>query len=276
MTVHIHNPVHSLVANKGAMVWLPRSPIAPNLATPDVYAQTATQLYALGAKLEYADGRVFRYCRFGETATTPCIARFVCNANLCPGATGGSVYGYEGTLDAASDVAIGSTTLITNDVTDRVENFYEDGMFASFPSGHYVEYRIAGNEAAASVDDVTIYLDDPAGLRTLHVVNSTGITTYPSMFSEVQYMPASGYETAVGMYLGITMTDTYHGWVQRRGRAIVTPTAYFGDNANERMAQLHSDGTIALKAAYATQTVGYLTQRTQSDYGDLEIWLTLE
>jgi len=53
-------------------------------------------------------------------------------------------------------------------------------------------------------------------------------------------------------------------------------TAYFGDTANERMAQLHSDGTIALKAADGTHTVGYLTQRTESSYGDLEIWLQLE
>jgi hypothetical protein len=37
-----------------------------------------------------------------------------------------------------------------------------------------------------------------------------------------------------------------------------------------------SDGTIALKAADGTHTVGYLTQRTVSGYGDLEVWLTLE
>ena len=42
------------------------------------------------------------------------------------------------------------------------------------------------------------------------------------------------------------------------------------------MAQLHSDGTIALKAAHGTHTVGYLTGRTELNYGDLEIQLMLE
>uniref|UniRef100_A0A6M3KY61 Uncharacterized protein n=1 Tax=viral metagenome TaxID=1070528 RepID=A0A6M3KY61_9ZZZZ len=276
MTVTIYNPRHKLIDDLGMVLWMPRSPIAPNLAKPDIYAQNAQQLYPLGSKLEFADGRVFRYARWGETATTPTIARLVCNGNLVPGSA--ATNGYEGSLDATSDVAIGSTTLVLNDTTDRVENWYEDGMLATFPSGHYVEYRIAGSEAATSVDDVTIYLDDPNGLQTLHVVNSTGVTAYPSIFSNVQYMPTtnSEYDSAVGMILADTMTSAYYGWVQRKGRCIVTPTAYFGDSANERMAQMHSDGTIALKAADATHTVGYLTQKTVSGYGDLEIWLTLE
>jgi len=262
----------------GASIWLPRRVIEGlvNYEIPDVYTQDSTQKYPLGTRLEFADGRLFRYVRFGETSTTPPLARLVCNANLCPGATGGSTYGYEGTLDSTSDYAVGSTTLIINDTTDRAENYYEDGTLSVFPSGHYCEYRIAGSEAASSVDDVTIYLDDPNGLKTALVVDSTGITAYPSIYYNVQHAPATGYESAIGLPLCSAMTSGYYGWVQRRGRAIVTPTSYFGDNANERMAQLHSDGTIALKAADATHTIGYLTQRTQSGYGDLELWLQLE
>lgn len=277
MAAIVHRPVHTLVNQGGAVLWMPASCFAPaRLVDPDIYAQSASQLYPLGSKLEFADGRVFRYCKFGETSTTPPIARMVCNANLCPGATGGGTYGYEGTLDSTSDYAVGSTTLIINDTADRIVNYYEDGMLAVYPSGHYVEYRIAGNAVAVSVDDVTIYLDDPNGLQTALVVASTGITAYPSIYSNVQHAPATSYESCVGALLVDTMTSGYFGWVQRKGRCIVTPTAYFGDSADERMAQLHSDGTIALKAADATHTVGYLTQRTQSGYGDLEIWLTLE
>ncbi len=80
----------------------------------------------------------------------------------------------------------------------------------------------------------------------------------------------------MGVYLGVGFTSGYFGWIQRRGRCIITPTAYFGDSANERVAQMHSDGTIALNAAHGTPKVGYLTSRTASGYGDLEVWLMLE
>lgn len=281
MTLKINRPVHKLISNKGAMIWIPCScKDVFSLAEPDIYAQSVSQIYPLNSRLEFADGRLFRYGKWGETSTTPPIARLVCNANLAPGATGGTTYGYEGDLDATSNYAVGSTTLIMNDTTDRAENFYEDGMLAVYPSGHYVEYRIAGNEVATTVDDVTIYLDDPNGLQTALVVSSTGITAYPSLFSRVAYNDATGYESALGMVLANTMTSAYFGWVQRKGRAIITPTAYFGDSANERLAMMWSDSTIATAVtadpSSGYQIVGYLSQRTQSGYGDLEVQLMLE
>ncbi len=280
MAVKFTRDTHKVINRDGWSVWLPQRCIASlaNLAEPDIYAQSGTQLYPMGAKLEFADGRLFRYGKFGETNTTIPLARMVCNGNLVPGSA--ATNGYEGSLDATSDVAVGSTTLIMNDTTDRAENAYEDGMLTVFPSGHICAYRIAGSEAAATVDDVTIYLSDNKGLQTVLVVNSTGITAYPSIYSNlVQPSNASSgydYTTAMGAYLGDTMTSGSFGWIQRRGRCWVTPTAFFGDSTLERMAQMHSDGTIALKAADATHTVGYLTQMTISGYGDAMIWLTLE
>ncbi len=278
MTVAIYEPHHKIINNGGAALWVPRGPVPITLKDADIYAESEIQLYNLATKLEFADGRMFRYCKFGETNTTVPLGRMVCNGNLVPGSA--ATDGYEGSLDANSDVAVGSTKLILNDTTDRAINNYEDGMLTVFPSGHICAYRIAGSEPATSVDDVTIYLDDPNGLQTLLVVNSTGVTAYPSMFSNlVQPSNASSgydYTSAVGAYLGDVMTSGSFGWIQRKGRCWVTPTAFFGDSTLERMAQMHSDGTIALKAADATHTVGYLTQMTISGYGDAMIWLTLE
>ena len=277
MALTVRRPEHKLVLKSGAVLWMPASTVVASLSDPDIYAQSTSKLYPLGSKLEFADGRVFRYGKFGETSTTPPIARFVANANLCPGATGGSAYGYEGTIDAA--LAVGATTVVINDTTDRVENFYEDGMLAVYPSGHFVEYRIAGSEPATSVDDVTIYLDDINGLQTALAITD-GITAYPSMFSLMNYADAVGYETPIGMVLCNGMTSGSYAWVQRRGRAIVTPTAYFGDSTNERLAMYWQDGTIATAASadpsLGHMIIGYLSQRTQSGYGDLEVWLTLE
>jgi hypothetical protein len=267
---------HKLLNNTGMSLWIPahlEGVHVGNFSDVDIYGSDSGQLFPLGTKLEFADGRLFRYGRFGEANTSAPIARMVVNGNLVPGSA--ATNGYEGSLDATSDYAVGSTTLVLNDTTDRVENAYEDGMLAVFPSGHYVEYRILGNDVATSVNDVTIYLEE--GLKTALVVNSTGVTAYPSIFYNLCAPPeTAGYDAFMGVCLANSISSGYYGWIQRRGRAIVTPTAYFGDSANERMAQGHSDGTIALKAADGTQTVGYLTQKTVSGYGDLEVWLMFE
>jgi len=280
MAAIVHRPVHTLVNQGGAVLWMPASCFAPHrLVDPDIYAQSSAQLYPLGSKLEFADGRVFRYGKFGATGNTLCPqGRFVANGNLVPGSA--ATNGYEGSLDATSDYAVGSTTLVLNDTTDRAKNAYEDGMLVCFPSGHICGYRIAGNAVASSVDDVTIYLDDPNGLQTALVVNSTGVTAYPSMFSNMMNPHdcdnGSTYTSCVGLYIGDTMTALYYGWVQRRGRAWVTPTAYYGDGASERQGQMHIYGESALKNSDASQNIGYLTQMTVSGYGDGMVWLQLE
>ena len=284
MTVEFTRETHKVINRDGWSLWMPQRAIASlvNLTDPDIYAESSTQLYPLGTKLEFADGRVFRYCKHGATVTWGAgnapTGRLVANGNLVPGSD--DVAGYEGSLDATSDVAVGSTTLVLNDPEDRIENYYEDGTLCTFPSGHYVCYRIAGSEAATSVDDVTIYLSDPNGLQTLHVVNSTGVTAYASMFSNVMNpgdcTHGSTYSPCVGMSLTDAFTASYFGWVQRRGQCWITPTAYYGDGASERECQMHVYGESALKTSDTSQIIGYLTQMTISGYGDGMVWLNLE
>lgn len=275
MTISMIKPSHKLICKNGKVLWLPANIVGGRgvLTDPDVYAQSSTQLFPLGTKLEFADGRVFRYGKIGATSTSPPMARMVVNANLCPGATGDpDVDGYEG--DPYVAAAIGAEQVDLEIATAYAENFFEDGMLACFPTGHYCEYRICGSELGNGTY-CRVYIDAP--LKTA-LAADTGVTAYKSIFSQMKVAGAEGtnYVSVVGAFLGPTFTANYFCWVQRKGRCIITPTAYFGDGANERMAQLHSDGTIALKAADATHTVGYLTQRTESDYGDLEVWLTLE
>ena len=280
MTLLVRRAVHSIINNGQAALWMPPSCWDGefNLDIPDIYTEDSSQKYPLASKLEFADGRMFRYARFGGTLSA--ASRLAYNGNLCPGATGGSTYGYEGSLDATSNYLATSKILIMNDTTDRAKNYYEDGMLAVYPSGHYCEYRIAGNDAATSVDDVTIYLDTQDGIKTALVVNSTGITAYPSIFYNVQSNPAQSYQSAVGVLLASSGTSTYYGWLQRKGRCIITPTAYFGDSANERLVMSWTAGVTCTAAtgdpSSGYQIVGYLTQQTQSGYGDLETQLMLE
>lgn len=279
MTLKIVKVSQSLVSRNGYQLHLPGK-VADGLLglpEPDLYTQSSVQLFPLGTKLEFSDGRLFRYGKWGATSTSVPLARMVVNANAAPGCTGEEdTDGFEG--DSYGAQAAAQEYVDLEIATAYAVNFFEDGMLAVYPTGHYCEYRICGSELGNGTY-CRIYLDVPGdgGLKTA-LGDSDGVTAYKSLYSQLKQGGVEGtsYTSCMGAVLCSGFTANYFGWVQRRGRAIVTPTAYFGDSADERMAQLHSDGCIALKAADATHTVGYLTQRTVSGYGDLEIWLQLE
>jgi len=304
MTIKTVNLSQKVQLENGVALWLPTNILEGlvNLTAPNIYAQSSVQLYPLGSKAEFADGRVFRYGKFGATSTNVPLARMVVNANACGGCTGfAGTDSFEGNLYVAAvagqeyldlwTIIAASGTGIKTSVYPK--NFFEDGMLAFYPAsgGPYAEIRICGNDE--SVTPVTrIYLDAPipvaltvgttASYQTTGTITGSvggaGVTAYSSLFSQLKDGVAEGstFTSAMGVFLGPTFTSGYYGWIQRAGRCIVTPTGYFGDTADERMAQLHTDGCIALKAAHGTHTVGYLTQRTASGYGDLEVWLQLE
>lgn len=280
MTVRIRKVTSKLISNNGRVLWLPTNVVAglDKIEDPDIYTQSSSQLFPLNTKLEYADGRVFRYGKVGATSTGAPIARLVGNANLCPGATGDpDVDGYEG--DPYTAAAVGDEHVDLEIATAYAENFFEDGMLACYPSGHYCEYRICGSDLGNGTY-CRVYLDEP--LKTA-LGATTAVTAYKSIWSQLKQLGAegTGYVSALGVCLASGFTANYYVWVQTRGRAIVTPTAYFGDSAHERSCFYNpADGTIGTAATYdpssGHQLIGFLTQRTESGYGDLEVFLTLE
>lgn len=282
MTVKFIQPSQALTTRNGSILWLPPNVIAGLISTeePDPYVQSSVQQYPIGSKLEFGDGRLFRYGKWGATSTAPPVARLLCNANAAPGCTGEEdTDGYEG--DPYTAAAIGDTYVDLEVATAYAENFFEDGMLACYPTGHYCEYRICGSELGNGTY-CRVYIDRPSGLVTA-LGTTTGVTAYKSIFSQLKAMNAEGvsYTTPMGMYLGATFTANYFGWIQRRGRCIITPTAYFGDSVNERAVYYNpADGTIGTAATYDPSSgyicLGYLTQRTVSGYGDLEVFLKLE
>lgn len=267
--------------DNGACIILPPNPRIVNRSVPqddELYEQSSQQLYPLNTLLWYSDGRMFRYGKIGATSTAAPIARLVCNANLCPGATGDpDVDGFEGDPYVAAAAAAEYVDLEI--ATAYAAHFFEDGMLAVYPSGHYVEYRIHDSDLGNGTY-CRVYLDTP--LKTA-LGATTGVTAYKSLFSQLKTMDAEAvnYTTPMGVCLASGFTANYYVWIQRRGRCIITPTAYFGDSANERGVYYNpADGTIGTAASYDPSTgyicIGYLTQRTESGYGDLEVFLTLE
>ena len=280
MTLKIVYPRHSLVSDRGAALSLPPSVVGGRVSMddPDVYAQSSVQLYPLATKLEYADGRIFRYGKHGATSTSVPLARLVGNANLCPGATGDpDVDGFEG--DPYVAAAVDDEYVDLEIATAYAENFFEDGMLAVYPSGHFACYRIAGNDLGGGTY-CRVYLD---GKLKTALLATTGITAYKSRFSQLKQVGAegAGYASAIGVSQASAFTADYFSWIQTKGPCIITPTAYFGDAVHQRGVYVNpNDGTIEAGDVYDPSTgyhcIGYLLSRTESGYGDLWVMLMLE
>jgi len=279
MTVEFTKVTHKVINKNGWSLWLPGKVIKglENFEEPDIYTESATQLYPLGTKLEYADGRVFRYGKWGATSTTAPLARMVVNLNHQAEMTGyEDTEGFFGDLYTAAEA--GDTYVDLEIATAYAENWFEDGFLVCFhdtTNDYFSQYRIVGNELGNGTY-CRVYIDREGGLKG-GISATEGVSAYRSIYSNLAqgaYDP--DYYPTIGMSQAATMTDTYFGWVQRKGLCWVTPTAYFGDSANERMAQPISDGTVGVKANQGNQIAGYITIATISGYGDSLLWLAFE
>lgn len=280
MTRKVARVSQKLVSKNGMMLWMPTyMSDTPNkslrISDVDIYTESTAKLFPLGTRLEFADGRVFRYGYFGATSTSCPLSRMVFNANYIGGHTEETdVYMFEG--DALAAIVAGDLYVDLETSKTYAAGYFEDGLLVCFgeTAGHFEQLRICGNDLGDGTS-CRVYIDREGGFKTA-VTATEGVNAYRSIYSNLQQV-GDAYSSAVGIPLCSTVTSGSYGWVLRRGRVYIAPTAYFGDGANERMAQYHySDSTIGLKAADATHTVGYLTERTFSGYGDSVIWLQLE
>ena len=279
MTVQFEKVSHKVINKNGWSLWLPGKVIQglANFGEPDIYAESTVQLYPLGTKLEYADGRVFRYGKWGATSTTAPLARMVANLNHQAEMTGyEDTEGFYGDLYTAA--VAGAKYVDLEKDTAYAENWFEDGFLVCFhdtTNAFFSQYRICGNELGDGTY-CRVYIDNERGLKG-GISATEGVSAYRSIYSNLaQGSYAPDYYPYIGLSQAATMTSGSYGWVQRRGLAWVTPTAYFGDSANERAAQPHSDGTCAVKAHLANQQAGYITIATISGYGDTLLWLQFE
>ena len=275
----ISKVTQKLISKNGMSLWIPQHMTdMPNaslrLTDVDIHTESTTKLFPLGSKLEFGDGRLFRYGYFGATSTSAPLARMLYNHNYVGGHTSQTdVDMFEG--DAYVAVVAGDMYVDLEIATAYAKDYFEDGLLVTFGSAHFQQYRICGNDLGTGVY-CRCYIDREGGFKTA-VTATEGVSAYRSLYSDLRQASGDAYVSCMGIALCSTVTSGSYGWILRRGRVFVTPTAYFGDSANERMAQMHySDLTVGLKAADATHTVGYLTEHTFDGYGDSVIWLALE
>ena len=185
-----------------------------------LYEESSTPKFAIGAKLELGDNRVFRYSyasaaiTVGKVVSTDSAQLIVADIN--------------GVFTAA---AAGSTEISVTDATlsSVALNHYAGGYFGNITNGE--QYRIKSNTAASS-NKVTFTLYD--GIATA-VAASDDYMLYGGPYNGVITATVAGgdYDRVVGIN-PIAVTSGYYFWLQTRGIAFALNDAaaavVLGDN----------------------------------------------
>ena len=185
-----------------------------------LYEESSTPKFAIGAKLELGDNRVFRYSyasaaiTVGKVVSTDSAQLIVADA--------------DGVFVAA---AAGSTEISVTDATlsSVALNHYAGGYFGNITNGE--QYRIKSNTAASS-NKVTFTLYD--GIATA-VAASDDYMLYGGPYNGVITATVAGgdYDRVVGIN-PIAVTSGYYFWLQTRGIAFALNDAaaavVLGDN----------------------------------------------
>ena len=215
-----------------------------------IYDESSTPVYAIGEKLELADGRVFRYGYTAGAINRGLLVSQDVSATAVAEADGGIVASSgDYSLSAGSsmvEITLGAGTA----------NQFQGGyLHITDDAGEGHQYRIKSNTArgATSSGNVGFTLYDP--LVVALDASSTDIAITGNLWYNVVGATA-GTDYIVSGVTPISFTANYYGWFQTAGIAtILSDTAIaIGDNLTL------SDGVtgaVQLKDAETEPLIGY-------------------
>jgi hypothetical protein len=169
-----------------------------------IYDESEDQLLPAGTRLEFGDGRVYRYAKAGGTLVMGQLMQAeAAVANhvdlVCPTA---SAVG-----DTTVHLTLGATALVAND--------YKDGYFQiTDGASEGMSYKIKSHPAADASANVTVTLYDKLHAVVTNADSTVSLVKNP--YQDVIQAPA----TVTGAAVGVTpraVTDNYWFWLQTKG-----------------------------------------------------------
>jgi hypothetical protein len=249
---------------------LPRGIIQGDVEQPyqTVYEQSVTPNYLLGTKLEYNDGRVFRYARAGAVALVKSL--------MCQNAVADADYNNED--QTGNFPVIGDTTIIVEVATGLAliiaKDFLAGGqvMVMSGP-GIGDMYNIIGSEFGSTDTNVALVIDSP--IRTTWTTD-TNIGITPSLWSNTLVFATTTSGTACGVPL-VAVDVGFYYWSQTEGPTPIicdaTETTTVGGQVGAP-ATLGVAGRVGL-AVTVTQKWGTAMTAESTAAEAIPIWLDL-
>ena len=230
----------------------------------NVMQESSTQIYPLGARLAFDDGRIYRYTENGAVA----LAAGKVNSSPDDGAE------REDTLTVA--VAAGKRAMTYTAVGTITANQYADGLLCIVDgSGQGMQYKIENHLAITAGETGIINLYDPI---VTALSTSSDVMLVKSLYKSVIVAPDQVViPTGVAP---IPVTASFFFWNQTRGPAPVLSEDSTGSAATERICTLGtSAGTLTTAGGAPGAAIIGRVQFDSRDHvsGDYDvIFLTIE
>jgi len=233
-----------------------------------IYAESSTAKFALGEKLEFADGRVFRY---GYTAAAVNAAELVSqdvSATTVPEADNIVIAAANGFSPSAGSLKFQTT--LAGKTADQfagglvhIANDGGDGI------GEGIQYRIKSNSAtgATTSGKVDWYLYDPIKV-TLTTASDVAVTGGLWNQLKATAINPSSYSTAddyiVSGVTPIAFTANYYGWFQTAGIALISSDGAIQYGSSVTVSDSDA-GHVQLKDAETEPLVGFTVFSSDDD-----------
>lgn len=234
----------------------------PQLAYQELRTSSALAGHKVGAYMETADGRGYRYTKVGATALVP---------GKLYQAPAEDTSNFQNLTVAVNSV--GDTTVTTTSTVTLTANQLAGGLLAvtSATTGAGNMYRIASHPAVTAAV-VTFTLDDPITVATTGTVK---IDAHPNPYSGVIINPTTISSVAVGVAVHAVAASEW-GWLQTHG-----PCPVLADGANAvGSAVVASNGVAgavedaAAPGAQGLQVGACITGAADTEYG--LVFLTID
>ena len=229
------------------------------------FEDTTDKRHTLGTRMEYADGRKYRYVLVGGTTLV--------SGNLQQGKAVVAL-DYD-TVVLDSESLAGTTTVTVTGETTTALNYYADGwMHVNKSAAGYIGYTylVEGNVLFATAAGKVITLAEPLK-QTLAASDEIGLTPNPynGVIVAIQTTVTS---RIVGVACHNTTTLQY-GWIQSGGLCGVLATDDL-KVGNKASAVLAAAGRVGAADGDIDQTVGYAMSDVNASNDAAAVWLTID
>ncbi len=246
------------------------SPLTPGSSDGGWTPGSSSDLSQLGYLGQTSDGRFYRYCLIGGTATIAPGSLLVAPTQAAdttglaiPTAQPSNTAFFNGTA-SGSDSALtkGSTSFnVTNGATavtaDEFAGGFVEVLQTSGTDEGPVKYKIAGNTAAAASDSITLVLAEPLNQPEKLVAGTDTVNLYKSPWSNVVTSATVGRPVGVlTVQVPNTSSQQYLAYVQTKGDCVVNADAT-GTTAFETVKQsVTTAGDVVVTAAATDYVIG--------------------
>lgn len=227
----------------------------------DLLSDLATPANVVGAYVETADGRGYRYAKVGATSTVAgklyqSSAQDTTNQNPSGGL-------------AVAAAAIGATSVTLTGSLTLAANLLAGGyMSVAVTPGQGYTYRVQGNTAVTSAANCVVTLADPI---VVALTTSSKVTFSTHPYGAVIVNPTTATGAPVGVANSI-ITNAQYGWLQTRGVCSVLTDS--GTTVGLGIAPSAATAGAVKTAATTLNTIGYGIQTLVTTEYDL-VFLTI-